>query len=268
MRHSLSPAIHNAAFAAAGLDWVFVAFEVPEGAAPGAVDAMRALGLGGMSVTMPHKAAVVAALDRCEGDAATLGVVNCVVPDGGALVGHNTDGEGFLRGLRADFDLDPAGARCAVLGAGGAARAVVLALARAGAGGIDVVGRDPARAQECAALAPELARVAGADAVRGADLVVNATPVGMGVPRGEGRTPVPVGSLSGGQVVADLVYHPAETALMVAAAGAGARTSNGLSMLVHQAAVAFELWTGVQAPVGAMEAAAAGAIAGEDPAES
>lgn len=268
MRHSLSPAIHNAAFAAAGLDWVYVAFEVPDGGAPGAVEAMRALGLGGMSVTMPHKAAVVPALDRCEGAAAVLGVVNCIVPDGGALVGHNTDGEGFLRGLRADFDLDPSGARCAVLGAGGAARAVVLALAEAGADHIDVVGRDRVRAEACADLAPSVARVAGADVVADADLVVNATPVGMGEPADRGLTPVPGSALSEGQVVADLVYHPAETALMRAAAATGARTSNGLSMLVHQAAVAFELWTGAQAPVEAMARAASEAIAGEDPAES
>lgn len=255
--HSRSPAIHNAAFRAAGLDWVFVAFPVPEGAAVAAVEGMRALGVRGLSVTMPHKHAVVPALDRLSDAAAALGAVNCIARGpGDELVGHNTDGEGFLRGLRSDFALDPAGARCVVLGAGGAARAVVDALARAGAGDVAVVARREEPARSAAALAGAVGRVAPPDAVAAADLVVNATPVGMGA--GPDGTSLPVDGelLREGQVVAELVYHPSETALMRAASGRGARTANGLSMLVHQAAVAFELWTGRAAPVAQMAAAA------------
>ncbi len=182
MRHSLSPAIHNAAFSASGLDWVFVALPVPDGGGAEAVDAMRVLGLEGLSVTMPHKAAVIAGVDRLTPTADSLDAVNCVFRDPGdrsILVGDNTDGAGFLAGLADDFGFDVAQRRCVVLGAGGAARAVVLALAGAGAASIVVVNRSPARARAAAALAGGAGGVATVDAVAGADLVVNATPVGM-----------------------------------------------------------------------------------------
>jgi shikimate dehydrogenase len=202
---------------------------------------------------------VLPALDRLDASAAALGAVNCIARDpDGNLVGHNTDGEGFLRGLRADFGFEPAGARCVVLGAGGAARAVVEALARAGADRVEVVARRAGPAAEAAALAGSAGRAADPDAVAGADLVVNATPVGMGAGPDDDATPVDPQLLGPHQVVAELVYHPAETALMRAAHRAGARTANGLSMLVHQAAVAFELWTGRPAPVAEMAAAARG----------
>jgi shikimate dehydrogenase len=259
VRHSLSPAIHNAAFRDQGLDWVYVAFPVPAGEAGAAVDAVRPLGIRGLSVTMPHKAAVIDALDRLTPTASALGAVNCIhrdPDDDAVLVGDNTDGAGFLAGLRADFDLDPAGARCVVLGAGGAARAVVLALAGAGAASVEVVNRTRTTAEVAAGLAGPVGSVAGVEAVAGADLVVNATPVGMG---GDDGLPCDPALLGPSQVVAELVYHPAETPFMVAARDRGARTANGLSMLVHQAAVAYTLWTGRPAPV---EAMAAGARAG------
>ena len=254
--HSLSPALHNAAFTAAALDWVFVALPVAPGRGADAVAGARALGLGGLSVTMPHKADVAAAVDRLTPTAAALGAVNCVFRDPGdddVLVGDSTDGDGFLAGLRDDFGLDPSGATCVGLGAGGAARAVVLALAGAGAAAVRVVNRTPERAEAAAALAGEAGSAAPVDAVADADLVVNATPVGMG---GNTGLPVPAQLLGPGQVVAELVYHPAETPLMAAARERGARTANGSSMLVHQAAVAFERWTGRPAPVDVMRAAA------------
>ncbi len=255
VEHSLSPAIHNAAFDATGLDWTYVALPVPPGAAAGAVGGVRDLGIRGLSVTMPHKADVIPALDGLTATARRLGAVNCVFrdpDDDGRLVGDSTDGVGFLAGLRDDLGLDPSGARCVVLGAGGAARAVVLALAEAGASAVQVVNRTHARAVEAAALAGPVGSVAGPDAVVGADLVVNATPVGMG---GDDALPVGAELLAVGQAVAELVYHPATTPLMRAAAERGARAANGTSMLVHQAAAAFERWTGVEAPVDAMRAA-------------
>lgn len=254
VRHSRSPAILNAAFAAAGLDWCFLAFEVAPGDAPRALEGMRALGLGGLSVTMPHKDAVAAAVDDLSDDAALLGAVNCVVPaGGGALRGESTDGPGFVRSLL-DAGFDPAGRRCCVLGAGGAARAVVLALARAGAAEVAVVNRTAARAEAAAALAGGVGRVATA-VDPDADLVVNATSVGMG---GDPSLPLDPALLQAGQWVADLVYVPLETPLLAAARAAGCHAVDGLGMLVHQAAVAFEIWTGEDAPVEAMRLAAAG----------
>jgi len=141
VRHSLSPCLMNAAFAETGLDWTCVAMEVSEGRASGALEGMRALGIGGLSVTMPHKAAVASGVDDLASGAGALGVVNCVVPDGDRLVGHNTDGAGFLDGLRHDAGLDVAGRRAVVLGAGGAARAVVHALGLAGAVEVAVANR-------------------------------------------------------------------------------------------------------------------------------
>jgi shikimate dehydrogenase len=259
VRHSLSPVLHNAAFAAAGLDWVYVALEVGPGRVPEALAGMRALGIGGLSVTMPHKEAVAAECDRLSDDAAALGAVNCVVPDGDELVGHNTDGAGFVAALSAD-GVDPAGMACVVLGAGGAARAIALALARAGAAEVAVVNRTADRAEQAVALLGGVGRVvAPADAgesVGAAGLVVNATSVGMGDPA-PSDLPLDPARLRAGQVVADIVYRPLETALLRAARTRGATAVNGVPMLVHQAAVAFELWTGVPAPVAAMTASVA-----------
>jgi shikimate dehydrogenase len=219
---------------------------------------MRALGIEGLSVTMPHKAEVLAALDEVSEDAAALAAVNCIVRRGDTLRGENTDGDGFLAGLRSDFDFEPEGRTCVVLGAGGAARAVVLALARAGAASVQVVNRTPSSAAVAAELAGTVGSVARPEAVAAADLVVNASSVGMhhhSGPVGASDLPCDVERLARGQVVADLVYHPLRTALVSEAARRGARASNGVSMLVHQAARAFELWTGEDAPVAAMRAA-------------
>jgi shikimate dehydrogenase len=254
-RHSLSPVLHNAAFAAAELDWVYVAFDVGRGEARRALDAMRVLGIDGFSVTMPHKSDVAAAVDELDDDAKALFAVNCVVRHDGRLVGHNTDGSGFVRGLRHDTGTGASGRRAVVLGAGGAARAVVRALARDGAKEIVVVNRSPEAAGVAATLGGDLARVGSIDDVAAADLVVNATPVGMSGPDA-GRLPCPAALLGPAQVVVDLVYEPLETPLLTAARERGARAHGGVSMLVFQAAEAFERWTGVAAPVDAMLRAA------------
>jgi shikimate dehydrogenase len=262
IEHSLSPVIHNAGFAALGLDWVYVAFPTPAGAAPAAVEAVRALGIRGLSVTMPHKEAVIGSLDELSDDARLLGAVNCIRRHDGMLVGESTDGDGFVAAVRADLGLDPAGARCVVLGAGGAARSVVLALARAGARSVGIVNRSVENAQRAAALAGPAGAVVGAEHITQADLVVQATPVGMGDP-GAHDWPVDPDLLSAGQVVAELIYHPLETPFLRAAAERGCRTSNGVSMLVHQAAIAFHAWTGEPAPLPAMHEAVADALGGD-----
>lgn len=260
VRHSLSPAILNAAFRAVGADWVYVTFEVPEGRAAAAIAAVRALGLGGLSVTMPHKEAVYDAVDERTPVAGALGAVNCVYWRGDRLVGDNTDGAGFVDALREDEGIDVAGLRCVVVGAGGAGRAVTRALGDAGAADVAVVNRTPDPARRAAALAGDSGRAGTLGDIDAADLVVNATPLGMGVVTGADGTPEPLpfepASLRTGQVVVDLIYHPATTPLLAAARDRGAVAVNGLGMLIHQAAHAFRRWTGKDPPLEAMSAAA------------
>ena len=253
VRHSLSPVIHNAAFAALGLDWVYVAFEVPDGHAETALAAMSALGIDGLNVTMPHKAAVAAAVDVRSVTAERLGAVNTVVRRAdGTLEGHNTDGIGFVDSL-INVGIDPAGRRVVVLGAGGAARAVILALADAGAAEVAVVNRSHANAEVAAALAGAVGRVGVDHDIDDADIIVHATPVGMG---DNGGLPLDPKRLRAGQVVADLVYHPLETPLLLSARTVGAAGVDGLGMLIHQAAHAQQLWTGMAPPVAAIRVAA------------
>jgi shikimate dehydrogenase len=264
--HSLSPLLHNAAFAALGLGatWHSLAFEVAPGQAAEALEAMRRADISGLSVTMPHKADVVALVDECTEVARRLNAVNCVVSTEGVLLGTNTDGQGFVASLARGADFAPAGRRCVVIGAGGAARAVVLALADAGASRISVLNRTPERAAVAAALAGPAGSVvppgtrALAEAVGSADLVVNATPFGMAGASPDGPEPWLVAPqlLHEGQVAADLVYVPRPTQWLVEAAAAGARSVDGLGMLVHQAAAQLVLWTGEQVPVEAMWEAA------------
>lgn len=258
VEHSLSPVIHNAAFAACGLDWVYFAVAVPEGGAPRAVAAMRSLRLAGLSVTMPHKETAAVAVDVVTPRAERLGAVNCLSWRGTQIEGDSTDGVGFLDALRVDHAWDPAGARAVVVGAGGAARSVVAVLADAGAREIGVLNRSPERAARAAALAGPRGRIVAADAVEGADLVVNATPLGMGPDTGLAVDPARLGA---GQVVADLVYDPLETPLLAAARARGATPVTGVGMLVHQAAHAFRAWTGEDPPVEVMSAAVVAALA-------
>ena len=260
VRHSRSPAIHNAAFGALGLDWVYMAFEVAPGEVADALAGMRALGVSGLSVTIPHKEAAAAVVDELSATARALGAVNTiVVHDGGVLFGENTDAAGFLASL-GDAGIDARGRRCVVRGAGGAARAVVWALAVAGADEIVVVpGRDASRAAATARLAGVVGRVGDAADVGGAGIVVNATPLGLGsglVGGAARELPFDPASLVPGQVVVDLVPSPT-TPLLEAAAARGATVVDGLGMLVHQGALAFQLWTGREPPIDVMRAAAA-----------
>ncbi|HEX4174979.1 MAG TPA: shikimate dehydrogenase [Acidimicrobiales bacterium] len=266
--HSLSPLLHNSAFDALGLadSWRSFAFEVPSGQAASALDAMRRAAVTGLSVTMPHKADVAGLVDECSDVARQLTAVNCVHQQEGRLYGTNTDGEGFLSSLARGAAFEPIGKRCVVIGAGGAARAVVLALARAGASDVGVVNRTPQRAFDAAALAGDAGTVvdltegAIGEAVAVAHLVVNATPVGMeGAEAGAGGPTewlVAPDLLGPGQVATDLVYVPRQTPGLTEAAAAGARTLDGLGMLVHQAAAQLLLWTGATPPVEAMWEAA------------
>jgi shikimate dehydrogenase len=252
VRHSLSPALHNAGFAAAGVDWVYTAFEVAPGEAGAALDAMRVLGFGGISVTMPHKEAVAALVDELDPAAAALRSVNTVVPIGdGRLKGYSTDGPGFIASLSAQ-GVDVEGRRACVFGAGGAARAIIDALARAGAKSITVINRSEDRAHAAAALAGAIGAVGDVTDVGCSDIVINATSVGMGT----ADLPCEAAHLHADLVVADIVYHPRRTAFLAAAERLGARTVEGLGMLVHQAVLQQELWTGVRPDATVMWAAA------------
>ena len=258
--HSLSPAMHNAAYRALGLDWVYVGLPVAPGRLVAAVEGLAALGFAGANVTMPHKTEAASLVDELSDDARRLQAVNTVVATSDGLVGHNTDAPGFARFLRDEVAFDPAGKQILLYGAGGAARACALAVARAGAAEIVVAIREPARAiallqalEDLPVKVRAIPSMAEATQVR-ADLVVNATPVGA---HGE-ELPEPL--LGPGTVVVDLLYHVATTPLRVHAREAGAAAFGGLGLLLHQAALSFELWTGRQPPLETMSAAALAAL--------
>jgi shikimate dehydrogenase len=258
--HSLSPAIHNAAFAALEMEWVYLPLPVRPGEVPGALQGLIALGFAGANVTMPHKTVAAERSHSLSDDARRLQAVNTLVVEGDELHGHNTDAPGFDRFLRRDAGFEPRGCSALVFGAGGAARAVALALAREGLDRLTLAVRDPAAAvgveRALDGLATEL-RVVPFDGAAGLrpDLVVNATPVGA---RGE---TLPAPALGPGQLVIDLLYQPAQTPLQRRAREAGAAAFGGLGLLLHQAALSFELWTGAVPPLAVMSAAALAELA-------
>jgi shikimate dehydrogenase len=263
VEHSLSPVIHQAAFDAAGVDWTYVAFDVAPGGAADAIAAMRVLGIAGLSVTMPHKRDVFDAVDRLEPAARALQSVNTVTWDGDELVGSSTDGAGFVSSL-AECGVGVDGARVAVIGAGGAARSVIDALGRAGSIDITVLNRTREHAERAATLA-STASVGIVSDVSRADIVVNATNVGMGVAladAGADDLPCDPALLRPGQVVVDLVYHPIRTAWLDAAEAVGAQAVDGLGMLIHQAALQQQRWTGAVPDTAVMRMAAEAALVG------
>jgi len=261
--HSLSPAMHNAAFAELGLDMVYVPLHVAEPSVGEAVRGLRALGFRGANVTMPHKAAVIAHLDRVADEARLIAAVNTIVVGEDGLVGHNTDIPGFSRALAEVVTEGVAGARALLLGAGGAGRAAAFALAGESVAQITVVDLTSERAAAVAGLLREagrrvettaltIGRVTASTVAR-ADLVVNATPLGM---PGAGKVPAVVADNIGrDHIVYDVVYGTRPTQLLEMARDRGARVVDGFAMLVWQAALAFELWTGRPAPLEAMRRA-------------
>lgn len=270
---SLTPAMHNAAYEALGLNWVCLPLAVPDQRALVAfVEAARRLPVVGFNVTMPYKQAVAELCDETATLAQMAGAVNTVHCVDGQLMGYNTDGRGMLESLAEDLGFDAAGASVAVIGSGGAAGAAVTALILAKAGSLALVNRDVDRAEQLVDRVRDRLRGmsvsvhtlgdSAADAVRSADLIINATPVGMGA---EDPSPVPAAWLREGQVVLDMVYRPGVTALVQEATAAGARAASGLGMLVSQGALAIDIWAGadraqVKAPRDVMRAAAEAAM--------
>jgi shikimate dehydrogenase len=254
--HSLSPRLHQAALQALGLDWASVRFEVGRGGGAQVVEAVRALGIRGLSVTMPLKEEVAAAVDRLDPTAARLGSVNCLSLEDGEVVGLSTDGAGLLASLAHAAGFDAASKRVALIGAGGAARSIAAALAEVGVLEVAVIARDATKAAKTAALAGAAGRVGEPTDIALCDLVIETTPVGMaGTEHAEASSLADPDLLSEGQVAVDLVYSPRRTAWLEAAGSSGATAIGGLGMLVHQAALQIERWTGRDAPVAAMWAA-------------
>ena len=260
VKHSLSPIIHNAAFEACGVDGVYLSFEVEAGRAADAVAAMRLFDWLGLSVTMPHKHEVIGACDLLTETAQALGAVNCLFWRDGQIVGDNTDGEGLLRGLDNGLGYQVESTNCVVFGAGGAAKAIARALAEAGADRVAIINRSPERAEIAAGMAGRAGVVGSQRDLALADLVVNATSVGMASTDSSGDVPFDVALLSPNAILADVIYHPTETPLLAAAAMRGLRCQNGVPMLVFQAGAQFERWTGLEAPADVMMAAAQAAI--------
>jgi shikimate dehydrogenase len=254
--HSLSPRLHNAAYRSIGFDGVFVALAVREGAAAVALAGARELGFIGLSVTTPHKDAIARAADQVTDTVARLGAANSIAFGSGVSVAHSTDGEGFLDDLRVNAGFDPDGQTCAVLGAGGAARAIALALGACGARSVTVVNRTASRAAAAARLAGGVGRVGALDELSGAALVVNATSIGL-TPDRAGEAELLAGPLGAGQLVIDLVYRPSTTPFLAAAAARGALVRSGLGMLVHQSAIQVEIHTGSRPSIDALWAAVA-----------
>jgi shikimate dehydrogenase len=258
--HSLSPLMHNCAFQKMGLPFIYAAFDIEPTHIGSAVESIRALGLRGVNVTIPHKVAVMPFLDEIDEEARQIGAVNTIVNENGRLIGYNTDGRGYVQSLIEEEDIHPAHARVLMLGAGGAARGVALALIRAGVERVLITNRTYAKAEQ---LAVELSHLFPgkhiraiskeqiASAIRESTLLVQTTSIGMH-PDNE-ASPIPAEYLHSGLLVSDLIYNPLQTRIQRDALAAGARTHSGAGMFIYQGALSFEYWTGTKAPVDAMK---------------
>jgi shikimate dehydrogenase len=267
VEHSVSPSMHNAAFRELGLDWEYRLLSTPPGKVQARLGALEGDGYRGANVTVPHKFAVMPYLHSVAQSAQAMGAVNTIVVQEGHLRGANTDGDGFLAALR-EAGFEPSGRQALVLGAGGSARAVVYSLAQAGCP-VTIYNRSAERAAALVQYLTDAGVGQPLSAVESAHLedldfsrfglLVNATPLGM-YPEIH-ASPWPDGlPLPSHWTVFDLVYNPEQTSLMIEARAAGAKAIGGLAMLVHQGAKAFELWTGQEAPVDVMRAAAEQAL--------
>jgi shikimate dehydrogenase len=265
VEHSISPLFQQAAFDALGIAVQYQAWRTPAPALAERVAGLRGAGMLGANVTVPHKRAVMPLLDEVDEAALRTGAVNTIVNRDGRLAGYNTDIGGFVDALTLDGRLALTGLRATVLGAGGAARAVVWALLQSGVLRVQVLNRTEARARALAADLDGTRVVAGplpsepdplARSLHGSELLVNCTSIGMLHGPDQGSSPVPAEAIPAGAFVADIVANPLETPLLRAAAAQGCRTLGGLTMLVRQGAASFELWTGRVPPLDVMFAVA------------
>ncbi len=257
--HSLSPAMQTAAIRAAGVDYSYIAMPVRPDALQGAVDGLRSLGFRGFNVTIPHKTAVIGLLDEIDEDARRIGAVNTVVNQDGRLLGRNTDVAGFLLGLSRQ-GVEARGRRAVILGAGGAARAVLWGLLREGASGVTVAARNVVKAKDALTDFSKDVEIISWDdsifarALQSADILVNTTPLGM-TPNLDAAPPVDWACVRPEAFVYDIIYTPARTRFLREAETRGHRVQSGAAMLVGQGAEAFRLWTGIRPDERAMETA-------------
>lgn len=271
--HSLSPVFQQAALDALGFEATYEGWDTPPEDLPAAVERLRSRDLLGANVTVPHKVAAMRLVDRHDALVERVGALNTIVNRDGVLHATNTDVAGITRTFEG-ADVPLAGRQVVLLGAGGAARAVVVAMRQAQASRVTIVNRTPARAADLADLGGDELdlRFAPLDpddptfrsALRSADVVVQSTSVGMRHGSAEGESPVPAGAVGEGQVAFDLVYVPEETPFLRDAAAHGAVAIGGLDMLIHQGAAAFQLWTGMEPPLDVMFQAARAALAARD----
>jgi shikimate dehydrogenase len=269
IKHSISPAIHQAALDFCGVEATYVSLEVQPGDLGALVEELRGGDWGGINVTIPHKQAILPLMDELGPEAAAVGAVNTVVVSDGRLIGHNTDIKGFLRALSNDGGFEPEGRVVGLLGAGGAARAILWGLVQQKTRRVRLINRSRERAESLAEAARRWGKwtdvvvetwgQSGAeweDVLLDCALIVNATSVGLS----PHDSPVPASSMPMGAMVADLIYNPRPTLLLRDAGERGLSTLDGLPMLVYQGAASFELWTGMKAPVGVMRRAAEAAL--------
>ena len=254
VEHTFSPAMHNAAFAKIKRDACYVPFAVAPRDLERAVRAIVPLGIRGLNITIPHKEMIIPYLDDLTDDARMIGAVNTIEVARGRLIGHNTDGRGFLRSMREETGFRPKGKTILMVGSGGAARAVGFNLALSGAQTIVLCDLDAIKAKKLGrdiqnktatrvkVVRPETM----GKAAHLAECIINATPMGL---RPDDPLPIPRQFIEKGQLICDLVYNPLRTSLLKAARSAGADTLPGIGMLLYQGVIAFEIWTGGKAPV-------------------
>lgn len=264
VKHSLSPDMHNSAFNTLGLNSVYVAFDIDPESIEEAARAIRVMGIRGINITIPHKQTIIPYLDEVSPDAKLTGAVNTVKNENGRLSGYNTDVGGFLRAIREDLDFSPEGNTLFLIGAGGAARAVLSAFCMNGGAVVYITDIIKDKALELANqfkanfqnITIETVELDNQNLIEQklneADILVNASPAGMD---GVGSLDIPLTSLNKNAVVYDLVYKPPDTNLLKEAKQLGHKASGGLSMLLYQGAESFEIWTGENAPVEIMKKA-------------
>jgi shikimate dehydrogenase len=256
IRHSKSPIMMNRAFRETGINGVYTAFHVASDRIGDFAAGVRAMGIRGVNVTIPHKLDIMSVLDEIDASAQAIGAVNTIVNDAGRLIGYNTDGIGYVRSLKEEAERELAGKRIVVLGAGGAARGIIYALVSENPARITIANRSVDRAKE---LADSLQNKVDIEAISNeelqtacqqADIVINTTSVGM-FPQTE-ETPIDASWLKPGAVASDLIYNPLKTKFLQQAEQRGCRIHGGLGMFIYQGAYAFEYWTGQPAPAAAM----------------
>ncbi|MHA6484808.1 shikimate dehydrogenase [Paenibacillus sp. strain BS8-2] len=267
IRHSKSPIMMNRAFRETGINGVYTASHITSESLPAFIAGVRAMGIRGVNVTIPHKLQVMELIDEIDPDALAIGAVNTIVNENGKLVGYNTDGIGYVRSLKEEAEPNLAGKRIVVIGAGGASRGIVYALLKENPASIAISNRTVERAEELVeSLGGEASGLTAIhndmlkDYCREADIVINTTSVGM-FPNIE-HSPIEAGWMKRGAVASDLIYNPLRTEFLRQAEEAGCRTHGGLGMFIYQGAYAFEYWTGQAAPVAAMRETVLEALSG------